>query len=75
MMEVAIIGPHSAKWMREKVLDNYIDGQTKVRQEMMKDFFKLEDVYAIIKNNGTNAIFNNSSVMVLIGQNQAIKLY
>jgi hypothetical protein len=47
MMEVAVIGPHSAKWMRERVSDNYINGQHKVRQENMEEFFKLEDVYSI----------------------------
>jgi hypothetical protein len=47
MMEVAIIGPHSAKWMREKVLDDYINGQHRVRQESMEEFFKMEDVYSI----------------------------
>jgi hypothetical protein len=44
MMEVAVIGPHSARWMRERVIDDCINGQHSVRQEGMQEFFKLEDV-------------------------------
>jgi hypothetical protein len=44
MMEVAVIGPHSARWIRERVLDDYVNGQHRVHQEQMSEFFKMEDV-------------------------------